>query len=379
MTLNPTKIQPAIWKRLASIVHKGKVGSAYLFSGPEGSGKEAAALEFAAMLNCNSKGDAPCGSCASCIRFRSLQDEKLTLMFPLPGSEKKDSSASDPLKGLSKDEAAILVSAIEAKAKDPFFRIRVPRARQILISQIRELRRTVYLKSTSDGRKCVMFFQAHTLGKGIAASANALLKILEEPPPNTTFILITDYPSQLPLTVVSRCQHITFPPLENESIVSLLTSKGIETRTANLCVHISGGNLHRALSLSDQSPNELLSYTKDFVSTLLTEDGGRWKTLSQEFGRMARFSPEESRMRIALVQKWFHEAYLIRSGANNGNSFADFSEDISSFNQRYPNADLKEIHSALDRIVQAPDKNLYMPLVMTNMFLDVRRHLAGSN
>ncbi len=379
MTFNPSKIQPAIWSRLASIVHKNKIGSAYLFSGPEGSGKEAVALAFAAMLNCNAKGDTSCGSCASCIRFTSLQDEKLTLMFPLPGSEKKDSNASDPLKGLSKDEAAYLLSAIESKAHDPFFQIRVPRARQILINQIRELRRTVYLKSMSDGRKCVLLFQAHTLGKGIAASANALLKVLEEPPPNTTFILVTDYPAQLPLTIVSRCQNIAFPPMNGETIGSALAEKGIEESTSRLCIHLSDGNMHRALNLAAQPSEELLSQIRDFVRTIMKEDSGTWKSFSQEFGRMSRFSPEEYKLRIALVQKWFHEAYIARTGAGNGNNFSEFSEDISKFNQRYPNADLKGIHTVLDNIVQAPDKNLYMPLAITNMLLDVRSHLIDSS
>ncbi len=339
-------INSAVWNRLTAIIQKEKIGSAYCFTGPEGSGKEAAALAFAAAMNCELKEKFPCGTCAPCIRIGSLQDEKLKLVFPLPGSNKKESITTDPLKGLSSGEEAYLHEAVESKAKDPFFRIRVPRARKIMISQVRDLRRTAYLKSESRGRKCVILFQAHTLAMGDGASANALLKILEEPPPNTTIILVTDYASQLPMTVLSRCQQVNFPPLDDETAVSILTEKGIELRTAKFCVKLSDGNIHKAMMLAKQPTDELLS---------------------------------EYRMRIAMAQKWFHEAYLSRSGADGGVGTEVFVDDIAVFNRNFPNANMKGIYHSLDVAALAPEKNLYMPLVLTNMILDVRTRLAGTD
>lgn len=372
-------LNSAVWNRLTAIIQKEKIGSAYCFIGPEGSGKEAAALAFAAAMNCESKENVPCGTCAPCIRIGSLQDEKLKLVFPLPGSEKKESITADPLKGLNKSEEAYLHEAIESKAKDPFVRLRVPRARKIMISQVRDLRRTAYLKSELSGRKCIILFQAHTLAMGDGTSANALLKILEEPPPNTTIILVTDYSSQLPLTILSRCQQITFPPMNDETAVSILTEKGIEPRTAKFCVQLSDGNIHKAVMLAKQPSDEWLSHVKEFVQTMLKEDAGAWKSISEEFSRMARFSPEEYRMRIAMAQKWFHEAYLSRSGADGGEGTEVFVNDIAVFNRNFPNADLKGIYHSLDAAALAPEKNLYMPLVITNMILDVRTCLPGTD
>jgi DNA polymerase-3 subunit delta' len=377
MTQYPLDFQPEIWNRLTSIFQKDRIGSAYLFSGPEGSGKEAVALAFATMMNCDDAKDIPCGSCPSCIRFLSLQDEKLTLIFPLPGSEKKETKNSDPLKGLSKDEAEYLEKGIEKKAKDAFYRILIPRARQILINQVRELRRTIFLKSTSKGRKCVLIFQAHTLAKGNAASANAILKILEEPPPNTTIILVTDYQSQLLPTIVSRCQKIAFSPLKDGTIKSMLTAKGIEENKAHICVQLSDGNIHQAKYLSKQPLEDLLLQIKDFIAAMTHDDSGKWKSLTQDLSQLARFKPEEYRLRIAMIQKWFHEAYLYRSSVKSQNILSNFSKDIYQFNQSFPNADLKGIHISLDKIVQAPDRNFYMPLVITTMLLDVRKYLAG--
>ena len=105
---------------------------------------------------------------------------------------------------------------IKRKSENPFHKIRVPNANRILIQSIRALRRKLYLKTQSSGRKVVLVFDAHLLNSGLGEAANAFLKILEEPPLNTTIILVTDYMELLLPTILSRCQKIAFPRLNNE-------------------------------------------------------------------------------------------------------------------------------------------------------------------
>ena len=84
-----------------------------------------------------------------------------------------------------------------------FHKINVPKARRITIDSIRFLRKSLYLKSQASGRKIVIIFDAHLLTEGGGESANALLKMLEEPPGNTSLILVTSNKSKLPLTIIS--------------------------------------------------------------------------------------------------------------------------------------------------------------------------------
>ena len=78
------------------------------------------------------------------------------------------------------------------------------------------MRRKLYLKTQNSGRKVVLVFDAHLLNSGQGEAANAFLKILEEPPSNTTIILVTDHMELLLPTILSRCQKINFPKLNNK-------------------------------------------------------------------------------------------------------------------------------------------------------------------
>ena len=105
------------------------------------------------------------------------------------------------------------ISNREIFQREMFFKINVPGARRITINAVRDLRKTIYLKSQSGGRKMVLIFDAHLLSEGMGESANALLKILEEPPKNTSFILVSDKKLALLPTIISRCQPMNFSAL----------------------------------------------------------------------------------------------------------------------------------------------------------------------
>ena len=85
-----------------------------------------------------------------------------------------------------------------------FYKIQIPKANRILIRSIRDLRKTLYLKEDNVGRKMVLFFDAHLLSAGQGEAENALLKILEEPPKNTTLLLVSDHKELLLSTILSR-------------------------------------------------------------------------------------------------------------------------------------------------------------------------------
>ncbi|MFQ6615056.1 MAG: hypothetical protein ACE5D1_09460, partial [Fidelibacterota bacterium] len=95
-TLNAKSLQPEIYSRLLRLIENGHVGSAYLFTGPRGCGKEALAIEFAGLVNGGLKNESIQN------RFRKLNHENLKLVYPLPAP--KDSKTDDPLKHLKTAE-----------------------------------------------------------------------------------------------------------------------------------------------------------------------------------------------------------------------------------------------------------------------------------
>lgn len=189
--------QDSAVRALRDAVANDNLGHAYLFVGPQGVGRELAALALAASVNCSSGG---CGDCAVCNKI---------------------------LRRAHPDVAFI-----------------APEGAQILVDQVREVRLTAY-RSPLEGRtKAFVFEDAHRLN---AAAANALLKVLEEPPGDVLFVLVTESPDDLPPTIVSRCRRVDFAPLGPREIAEILMDRhDARDATAEWAAR-TGGDLSTAI------------------------------------------------------------------------------------------------------------------------------------
>ncbi len=368
--------QPLVWKRLLRVKSNKRVGSAYLFTGPRGCGKEWGAIEFAKLLNCESQDVAPCNQCPSCTKFASLQHPNMKLIVPLPGGNKSNQS-SDPLDSLKKEDFEYLTEAIKIKATEPFYKIQVPSARRITINSIRELRRSIYLKSLSNGRKVVIIFDAHLLSEGMGESANALLKILEEPPPNTSLILVTDKKSALLPTVISRCQPIIFSALSLENIRMIMENDGIDNMLAAQAAIVAGGNVHLAKEIANYSTNDILAEAEALAKSMTRVDEKGWRDFINSNAMIASRKPEKFKFNIYLLQLWFHQAYRMKAEDNTYQLLPEITKSLEKFNDIYPKADLSEINKVLEETTESLVRNLYIPLTLTNLLITIQELLKG--
>src|SRR3989344_2482772 len=112
---------------------------------------------------------------------------------------------------------------------------------KLYIEDIRDLRRFLSFKSYSGGRRLVLINNAHSLTN---EAANAFLKILEEPPADSTIILISSVPGLLPITILSRCEEVKFLPLNQEEIADFISqNKKLNKEDKEFLVKISGGRI----------------------------------------------------------------------------------------------------------------------------------------
>ncbi|NOZ03000.1 MAG: DNA polymerase III subunit [FCB group bacterium] len=367
-------LQPVIWKKLARVRQTNRVGSAYLFTGPPGCGKEALAIAFAKLLNCESPSDTYCGSCPSCHRFATLQHEHLKLVVPLPAA-KSTTDKGSVLDKLSQSSVDFLTKAIQEKARNPFHKIMVPKASRIRIDSIRELRKTLYFKSQVAGQKMVLIFDAHLLSAGQGEAANALLKILEEPPDRTTLVLVTDHKADLLPTIVSRCQQVDFPPLET-AVVRQVLEQQMEADQAKFIAGLAQGDMHRALSLSQRATEELLSMMKNLALAVVRADGAEWRKFVSNLSRLATSNPDEYIFNLYLLQLWFKSAYRLRIGLEDELHLESLLGDLHSFNTGYPNADLHRVGEQLEEAITAMARNHYLPLTLINLLIGIQRSLS---
>jgi len=205
--------QEHVTEPLSNALESGKIHHAYLFSGPRGCGKTSSARIMARSLNCE-KGPTPnpCGECQSC----------------------KDLVANGP--------GSIDVIEIDA-------------ATHGLVDDARELRDKAFFAPVSSRYKIYIIDEAHQLGTG---AANALLKVVEEPPPHVLFIFATTEPEKLISTIRSRTHHYPFrlvpPGILAAHLEKVCNSEGIKVAKGviPLVVRASGGSVRDALSVLGQ-------------------------------------------------------------------------------------------------------------------------------
>lgn len=215
---------------LKKIARTQQVPGALLFHGPDGVGKAKTALEFAKALNCQDprarQTGESCGVCPSCRAIAQGICPDVTFVDFLYQARleiKKDVSNKGYQEELEKELA---------------------KQQHISVDTVRKVATQSLQKAVGDGWKVLIIDQAQTMQ---AAAANALLKFIEEPPPKTVWILITNKRTAMLKTILSRCQPLAFAPLQPEQVVQILTQTGAETEHLDLCAKYSGGSVSGAL------------------------------------------------------------------------------------------------------------------------------------
>jgi len=375
MNLDIFSAQPRVWERLSQIRISKQVGGAYLFSGPVGCGKESLAIRFAQLLNCETSSEKPCDTCPSCQRFRQLQHEKLKLIFPLPAVRKKKDDGSGTSSTIGKGDMELVTEAIAKKAENHFHKIKIPKSSRILIQSIRELRKTLYLKSEPSGRKIVLIFDAHLLSVGIGEAANALLKILEEPPENTTLILVTDHVELLLPTILSRCQRVGIPRLNDIFIQDWLQMKMVKDSEIQLLAGLSQGNIHQARFLISQPIGDLLKLVNGLVKMITNDNPDHWRKFTQTYSRLARQDSATLSFHFMMLKIWFRSANRLARRVDDILHETSFKPGMERLISTNPNADFSAITFELEDAILSIPMNLYMPLILTNLLLRIQKHL----
>ena len=372
MSDNILDFQKDIWERIRKISTSNKVGSAYLFYGPPGCGKEATAIKFSQLLNCEILEGDICGDCPSCARAAKLQHENIKLIFPMPVPKK---NAQDAYQGIDKKSLDLITQQVHKKSLNLYHKIRIPMANRILIQSIRELRKNLYLKGHSKGRKVVLVFDAHLLSAGQGESANAFLKLLEEPPSKTTIVLVTDHIELLLPTIISRCQRVGFPRLGNPNITKWFQSKLVQEQDIPFLAGLSRGNLHNAQFFISQSKVELKDLIKNLVDTTTRDNPEKWRKFIEGYSKLSKQKRDEFEYHFMLLRIWYQSVNRLKNNLNDPLHDTSLIHGMKKFINAHPFAELLSIVSDLEDAVKAISMNLYMPLVLTNLLLETQKNL----
>ena len=214
-----SQIQSGSWQKFENAIKEKKISNAYIIHGPSGSGKEALALKFAAQVLSSKMTDL-------------VSNENITFIAPASKDFYQNLFKS---KTFETEEYNHWKEFLSNKMYNPFLKKVLSDSNNIPVVTINNLKEKIYFKTNS--RKIVVIFNSEALSHGSGESANMLLKVLEEPPSNTTFILVTDYIDKVMPTIKSRCQSVYVPRLTNDSIAQFFTKNNqLSSNLANIVV-----------------------------------------------------------------------------------------------------------------------------------------------
>ena len=248
-------------RQLRKAVQDGLIPHAQLFVGSEGVGKLQLAIAYAQYLACPNRTDEDaCGTCPACRQYSKLQHPDLHFVFPIVKTD-----AGDICDDFIDSFREIILTKSYFNLEDWYTALGVETKQGMIYEkESSEILRKLSLKSFGNGYKVMIIWQPQKMN---ATCANKLLKILEEPPQKTVFLLVSEQPDQLLSTILSRVQQIRVPQLSETEIKDGLIAKGYDEQAATDWAHIANGSYLAALKLADES-GAAKQYLSDFIELM---------------------------------------------------------------------------------------------------------------
>lgn len=244
-------------KRLIQSVRDSRVSHAQLFIGPEGSGKMALALAYAQYINCTNRSETDsCGQCPSCRKFMTLTHPDLHFVFPTATTKKVDKNPESDLfiadwreyltdcKGYA--DLSDWVTKLDIENKQGVINVR----------DAATIMRKLSFKAYEGEYKVAVIWMAEKLN---VQTANKLLKLIEEPPEKTLFILIAENQEELLNTIRSRCMMVKVPKLTYQEVQdALVDNLGCDPQEAHDAAMLADGNWLLAQRFANDKEDEKL-------------------------------------------------------------------------------------------------------------------------
>jgi len=271
------------------------------------------ALTLAKAINCQDQSGDACGSCPSCLKIEQGNHPDIHLI---------DDSGTGSIK----------------------------------IEDIRQLQKDIGLRPYEALKKVFIIDNAHNL---TAEAANALLKVLEEPPKDSLIILITSKTALLFKTIISRCQTIKFSPMQRQALKEILMREhGLESAKAHFIAYFSEGRIGQALELKDSA---------------IFEDKN--KIINEFCFKTGRSSPriadkQELRAALNTLAVWFRDLYLLKSGLAHAQLVnVDRKEDLLKVARARSFAELDAGLASISDALLRLEQNINIKLLLANLQL----------
>lgn len=333
-------------QRLIKEIQEGKIPHARLFYGGQGTGKLPLAIAYARYLSCEHPGETDaCGNCPNCIKYNKLAHPDLHFVFPVIKQKNKDTVSDD-----------FLTSWREMLQNTPYFNMNIwleqmgaeNQQAQIFVKESEEIVRKLSLKPSQGGYKIMIIWLPEKMN---AECSNKLLKLLEEPPAKTVFLLVSEEPDALLATIQSRTQRFKIPGIgDNDIATTLVREYGIEEKAAVNIAHRSEGNWIKALEAIHTNEESKLFFEL-FVSLMRLAYQRKIREMKQWSETLAAMGRERQKHFLAYAQRMIRENFVCNFS---NSSIVYLNEEEQNFANRFaPYINERNVINIMDELSEA--------------------------
>lgn len=379
MLFNQILGQEHIKAHLTKSVNNGRIAHAQLFVGPEGSGTLPMAIAYAQYLLCNNTDNENTGGNEACnLKFKNLSHPDLHFVFPVAtnGSIKKHPVS----KHFMNEWRELIDEQPYGNLFDWYKKIGVEKKQgQIGVDEAQEIVKALSLKSYEGGYKIMIIWMAEKIN---TQAANKLLKLIEEPPNKTVFILLTEDEEQIINTIKSRCQVLHFSPLPEQVIKeSLIKDYSLASDIAGKIAHQANGNYNKACDLvyHDTEDSQFEDWFIFWVRSAFKAKGnkGAIHDLISWSEDIAKTGRETQKQFLQFCINFFRQALLTNYNASNLVYIEPNSKDfkLENFAPFVHGNNILDISKELQEAIYHIERNGNSKIILTDLSIKLTRLL----
>jgi len=366
----------SIKKELSRVRCSGRIPHSQLISGPEGSGALPMAIAYAREILCNSqiKNIDACN-----IKFSNLKHPDLHFIFPVANTlEIKSRAISSHFLPSWRE---FINTSPYGSLFDWYGRLGIENKQgKIGKDEAEDLIKKLSLKSYEGGWKCVIVWMAEKMN---SSATNKLLKLIEEPPQNTVFLFVSEAPSLLMDTLLSRCQRIDLKKISVQEIEKALLDKGFSLEVSKQAALASNGNYNKALSFANGSENEALfeGWFQSWVRSAFKVKQNKEAVLElvDWSKKVSKSGRETQKSFISYSLEVFRQAMLTNYSLSQITTHRPSTGfDFQSFSKYVGGANIEEVFTELEKAYSQIQSNGNPNMIFSDLSLKLTRLIHKS-
>ena len=365
--------QPDIKNKLINSVRSGRISHAQLFLGPEGCGNLPMAVAFARYIDCLDRGENDsCGVCSSCTKYNKLIHPDLHFVYPVNSGKKE-------LKHPVSDD--FVSEWREILLQDPYFIenqwyefIGIENKQGFIgIHESHQIIRKLQLKSFESERKIMIIWLPERMNQ---SSANKLLKMIEEPPGETYFIMVSESTKNMLPTILSRLQVVRFSRISDEDMKTALKKKfDLPENKINNLIRLSNGNYHKVLEIINSS-EEISFFLDKFASLMRLAYDNNISGLVKLVDELHELGREKLKLFIDYSLKMIRENFVMNFKHEEMIYLSSEERDFSNkFHLYVHSKSAQDIYKLLNQASGDIESNAYSRIVLLDIGLQLNKML----